>query len=127
MRDVLLSRPVLLTLGSDLDAHLARVRTQYHDKDMSHVSFDAESRLGGELARLLRSSCTAADNVTTFMWKDDGVCSSSYATASATPDESDRHMYDMNLDVGVHSAADVTPYLETMLRNTAENGLPAEL
>ena len=45
MNEVLLSRPVLQTLGFDLDQHLLRVRAKYNDVDMTGISFEPESGL----------------------------------------------------------------------------------
>ncbi len=40
MPEVLLSRPVLMSLGFNLDAHLANVRESYHNADFSGIGFD---------------------------------------------------------------------------------------
>jgi len=40
MPEVLLSRPVLMSIGFNLDEHLSEVRDRYHDADFSHIGFN---------------------------------------------------------------------------------------
>lgn len=62
MPEVLLSRPLLQSIGFNLDKHLSAVRTLYHDADFSHVGFtvdqDTQENLmhcdNGALSRLLQ-------------------------------------------------------------------------
>jgi len=47
MPEVLMSRPLLVSMGFDLDRHLARVREQFHDQDFSFIGF-TPANPGGE-------------------------------------------------------------------------------
>jgi len=64
MNEVLLSRPILQSIGFDLDRHLETVRDKFHDADFSHVGSSSRIPDGtegtlplrpGRLARLLLS------------------------------------------------------------------------
>lgn len=39
MPEVLLSRPILQSIGFNLDSHFAAVRDTFHDADFSHIGF----------------------------------------------------------------------------------------
>ena len=57
MPEVLLSRPVLLSIGFDLEKHLATVHDKYHDADFSDIGFRPKQVPHfGALASLLHHS-----------------------------------------------------------------------
>ncbi len=43
MSEVLLSRPLLESIGFNLKDHLSTVRDTFHDSDFSHIGFSADS------------------------------------------------------------------------------------
>lgn len=58
MKEILLSLPLLVSLGFDLYAHLARVGDQYQDANWSNVSFE-RLKLATDAKGSLASLCVA--------------------------------------------------------------------
>lgn len=59
MSEVLLSRPVLMSLGFNLTEHLSRIRSQFNDKDFSAIGYthnlDIVTNSTGKLARVMKA------------------------------------------------------------------------
>ena len=123
--EVLLSRPLLQSLGFNLDAHLARVRDVYHNKDFSTVGFEMDPDLAnsspvpeGRLSGLL-SAPISSDGPAAYL---DALPS----TAKSSKPSSAPSLGDNSVDWGTHTTADVAPHLQRMVAEALEQGLPWE-
>ena len=103
--DVLLSRPLLHSLGFNLDSHLPQVRERYHDADFAHVTHDDNSQSShdststtGKLASLLHRN-----NENTAQSQDFQDCNPGKAFNDVP-------------DGGTHIAEDVAPALENIVK-----------
>ena len=122
---MLLSRPILLSLGFNLEKHLARVRKDFHDTDFSHVLFDLDFGIGtntpppkAKLARLVRGDADeecvvdflddsddekAPDGFSSETWTAHGTTSTQISTLES------------EVEADIHSDPEVTPHLQLML------------
>ena len=125
MSDVLLSRPILQSLGFNLDSHLARIKDKFHDVDMSHISFDADHELetkhanaSGSLSRILLAQ--AQHEVPQYLDEDveSGAVQAEHSRCTETTAIERTH-----LDLGKHVPADVDVALQQQLTQAKENGL----
>lgn len=138
MPEVLLSRPMLVSLSFDLDAHLARVRSQCDEVDFSGVGFEPsmnlrspQARSRGKLALVVSRLEDVHDNPTCVGDSDDESLSSPAEQLEQdmdSPRSPENYIWhNDSVDTGEHSSADVGPYLRQMLQQTIENGLPEKL
>ena len=136
MPEVLLSRPLLMSMGFNLDEHLARVRRQYHNTDFSNIGFDPDLTVGteinssaGRLARLVRHKVSRDHAVEYLRDSDDEevVAHPQHPEPTRITDK-DIGISKLNVDVdiGSHSDVDVRGCLQTMIEEASENGLPNE-
>ena len=125
MDEVLLSRPVLQSLGFNLDNHLTAVRNTFHDADFAHIGFspkifdpkkDTPPTTPGRLASLLLGSelmpTNSNENVVDPVFYGDGVCSDDEGDADAT--------------IGEQNENELSSDINNMLEKAVENGLPEE-
>jgi hypothetical protein len=116
MPEVLIGRPVLLSMGFNLDHHLASVRSSFHDTDFSHIGFlasDIQPSLlpttHGSLANLLVAPTHEFETISAFQ-------SSSSAALEGTDD----------ISAGAEDSEATKLSLEELLADCSTNGLPVE-
>lgn len=134
MSEVLLSRPLLKSLGFDLDAHLAVIRDTFHDSDFSHIGFqdsqpatelpiipsDVSHRLlnrNGTSLSLVGRASTGGTEPTTIpspLFYGDGV-------------DDDPFRWDDGPDTGDEDPFHTAQVLQTRYEEAIQNGLPSEL
>ena len=128
MPNVLLSRPILLSLGFNLNAHLARVRAKLHDQDFSHIVFVADEQMmaentpqpQGKLSKLLQNSAEETDENPQFL------DSSPKNNDHPTVDKQEPTLEDGAI-AGNHDENEVLPELERIFAEAKESGLPKNL
>ena len=125
MPEVLLSRPLLVSLGFDLDAHLARVRGKYHDQDFSAVGFDPNFTLGtdenvpkGRLAKLMQNAIEYDQPVDFLQDNGNGNVAEGYHDDFMCNYETSK-----SFAVGDHIPSEIRPHLERMLQEAVDNGM----
>jgi len=103
MPEVLMSRPLLVSMGFDLDRHLARVREQFHDQDFSFIGFTPMYRSEDFDAPVSYLDQTEEDH---------------------NAGEADGCFTEFTL--GQHIPAEVKPHLQRMLQDAVASGLPRQ-
>lgn len=137
MPEVLLSRPILVSLGFDLDAHLARVRLQCDEVDLSGVGYEPSTNPRSPQARsrdrlaLVVSSLKDVHGDPKFSDDSDDESLSSPAEQLEqnmdSPRSSENYIwYNDSVDTGQHSSADVGPYVRQLLQQVIENAFPEQ-
>jgi len=152
MDEVLLSRPLLQSIGFNLDDHLASVREVFHDTDFSHVGFSStimpqQSTLPKKPSHLSRILLTPNvqeeavlsldEEVTTEEInplinceaqsdgeKDDGTVPSQLFYGDV--DLEDDNITFKDVEIGVDDAEQTAICLESMIKEAIEHGLPIE-
>jgi len=120
MPEVLMSRPLLVSMGFDLDRHLATVREQFHDQDFSSIGFTPSDPSNanadqGRLARLMYRS-EEFDFPVNYL-DHEAVSGHEAVQAESVPSE---------FTIGEHVPAEVKPHLERMIQEAVDNGLPEQ-
>jgi len=154
MPEVLLSRPLLQSIGFNLDKHLSAVRTLYHDADFSHVGFtvdqDAQQNMAqcdkGALSRLLLApvqqdkeslpidECeeyvndgNTASIASALPQNGRSVDHTSNSILSGEGQELNRNEFDdTSLPVGHHDQVTTRNCLDKLIEDAIDNGLPKE-
>ena len=129
MNEVLLSRPLLQSLGFNLDEHLARVGRQLHEVDCSDIGFEANNEMAAAVSpsdsKLSRLLYAQISNEATFMQEnEDG---DSPETGLDTSESMLCTTHNSVMDVGTHNDAYIQPHLERMYNEALDNGLPVKL
>jgi hypothetical protein len=149
MPEVLMSKPVLISMGFNLDHHLASVRSTVHDADFSHIGFNTNNAIpvtdqtASLLARILLAPVR---DTTASAPMDELPVMSEHALASRCHEDHKNEEYnrtsslvnrdsfyqddegsDNDLLAGNEVAAETMVHLETMIENAKTNGLPEDL
>ena len=112
MPDVLLSRPLLHSLGFNLDSHLARVRERYHDADFAHVTHDDSSQSSHD-------STSTTCKLASLLQRNNEDKAQSQDSQDCNPGKAFNDVPNSR----THIAEDVAPALENIVKEAKANGL----
>lgn len=117
MSEVLLSWPLLLSLGFNLEEHLRRIKSHCSEVDMSNISFELnlEELTNGSLSSLLLEGLEI-ESTPNFSEMDYKKLSDS--------DIDFQHSELLDVCVGQHYIDDIETHLHRMVNEAVQNGLP---
>eukprot|EP00171_Calliarthron_tuberculosum_P008400 IDg8400t1 len=144
MDEVLLSRPLLKSIGFDLEKHLSSVQKTFHDTDFSHIGFSADmerdsidlnypSPLTGAL---INASEQLGNAVPIDREPEDEEAPRGVSTHllhekpkyqdHIEPEESE-NLLDCTIDVGQNQPNETSVLSTMLLEEALENGFPSEM
>jgi len=145
MPEVLLSRPVLMSIGFNLDEHLSEVRDRYHDADFSHIGFNpgtpsvGQSAVSGRLSRLLLKQDNQTDHTLPVdeseeynphseeppLLSDDSADELDQDSSRLICSDEDNMADDENYG-GDENVEETSEAIKEMIQDAIDNGLPHE-